>query len=347
MHVTMVKKQLLDGSPCRKCAQAEQFLRDRGVWEQINDIVWAVEGEPDSPGMRLGAQYGVSLAPFFLVRDEGGIQIFDSAPRLLKERLGAKSSLAAEPTATPHRSLEAPLSDQDIATAEAAHASQTPQDILRFGLTRFGAECAIAFSGAEDVVLIDMASKLNLPFSVFCLDTGRLHPQTYRFLERVRAHYKITLEILFPDFIGVEDLVRRRGLTSFYQDGHQECCEIRKVLPLSRALRNYGAWVTGQRRDQSPATRSQLAVIAKDLSHTGKSGPLLKLSPLAQWSLGQVWEYIRENEVPTNELHEEGFVSVGCEPCTRAIRPGEHERAGRWWWEEATQRECGLHLAKS
>ncbi|MDX2054538.1 MAG: phosphoadenylyl-sulfate reductase [Polyangiaceae bacterium] len=346
MHLTMVKKQLLDGSPCRKCAQAEQFLRDRGVWERVDEIVWAIEGEPNSPGMRLAEEYGISLAPFFIVKDEGGTQVFDSAPRLLKERLSGVP--AEKPTSLHAQAVAAsPPTDAELLSADANLRSRAPQEILEFGLRHFGASCAIAFSGAEDVVLIDMASKLKLPFSVFCLDTGRLHPETYRFLERVRRHYNITIQMLFPNFVAVEDLVKRRGFTSFYEDGHQECCQIRKVEPLNRALRSFGAWATGQRRDQNPSTRGELAVVSRDALHEGAGGPIVKLNPLAHWSLGQVWQYIREHEVPYNELHDQGFVSVGCEPCTRAIRPGEHERAGRWWWEEATQRECGLHVSKN
>jgi phosphoadenosine phosphosulfate reductase len=138
-------------------------------------------------------------------------------------------------------------------------------------------------------------------------------------------------------------LVRKKGLFSFYEDGHHECCGLRKVDPLGRVLSTYRAWVTGQRRDQS-VTRAALAVVEADQSFSGIDGPLAKFNPLAEWSSSAVWAYIRESEVPFNELHERGFVSIGCEPCTRAIRPNEHERAGRWWWEEETKRECGLHL---
>jgi thioredoxin-dependent adenylylsulfate APS reductase len=209
----------------------------------------------------------------------------------------------------------------------------------------FGSRCAIAFSGAEDVVLIDLAMKTGQPFSVFCLDTGRLHPETYRFLEKVRKHYGVAVEAAFPDAGVVEDLVRRKGLFSFYEDGHKECCQIRKVEPLKKQLAKYRAWVTGQRADQSPATRSGVPEIQIDPNFVGRDGGLLvKCNPLARWSLAEVWRHIRDNDVPFNDLHQQGFVSIGCEPCTRAPLPGEHERAGRWWWEEATKRECGLHV---
>ncbi|HTV22195.1 MAG TPA: phosphoadenylyl-sulfate reductase, partial [Polyangiaceae bacterium] len=145
-----------------------------------------------------------------------------------------------------------------------------------------------------------------------------------------------------------ESLVRKKGLFSFRQDGHGECCGIRKVQPLRRALGQFGAWATGQRRDQSPATRGEVAVIEVDASFKGKDGAsLVKLNPLTFWTSAQVWEYIRSERVPYNELHDHGFISIGCQPCTRPIRPGEHERAARWWWEEATQRECGLHVKKT
>ena len=185
--------------------------------------------------------------------------------------------------------------------------------------------------------------KSGRPFSVFTLDTGRLAPETYEFIERVRKHYGIAILAAFPQPAAVEALVVKKGLFSFYEDGHGECCSIRKVEPLRRTLQNYRAWMTGQRRDQSP-TRTSVAVVETDTGNSGPRGPLLKWNPLAFSTLSDVWAYIRENELPYNPLHDRGMVSIGCAPCTRAIRPGEHERAGRWWWEEATHRECGLHV---
>jgi phosphoadenosine phosphosulfate reductase len=217
-----------------------------------------------------------------------------------------------------------------------------PQAIVDAVLELYGDSAVIAFSGAEDVALVDLAVRSGRPFSVMTLDTGRLHPETYRFIDRVRTHYGIEIRALYPDTVSVEALVRKKGLFSFYADGHHECCGIRKVEPLRRALRDYRAWLTGQRRDQSP-TRTNVAVFELDRAHGSPESPLLKANPLAGWSLPQTWQYLRDRGVPYNELHDRGFVSIGCEPCTRAPRPGEHERAGRWWWEEATQRECGLH----
>ncbi len=217
-----------------------------------------------------------------------------------------------------------------------------PRDILAFALEHFSPRLGISFSGAEDVVLVDMAAKLGGKFQVFSLDTGRLHPETYQFLEKVREHYGITIDIFFPRAEAVEEFVRAKGMYSFYRDGHKECCALRKVEPLRRALSKLDAWVTGQRRDQSPSTRAQVAV-AELYTVFSNGRQLVKFNPLANWTSRQVWSYIREYGVPYNPLHERGFISIGCEPCTRPVLPGQHEREGRWWWEDATKKECGLH----
>jgi len=235
------------------------------------------------------------------------------------------------------------LDNETLATKAHELAVLRPNEILEFAISNYSPQIAIAFSGAEDVILIDMASKLGRPFRVFSLDTGRLHPETYEFLERVREHYRIKVEIFFPDPQAVAALVREKGLFSFYRDGHKECCGIRKVEPLRRALLSLDAWVTGQRRDQSPSTRAQVPVLQLDSALTAEERPLIKFNPLANWTSKQVWAYIREQGVPHNPLHERGYVSIGCQPCTRAILPGQHEREGRWWWEEETRKECGLH----
>jgi phosphoadenosine phosphosulfate reductase len=141
----------------------------------------------------------------------------------------------------------------------------------------------------------------------------------------------------------VEKLVREKGLFSFYRDGHKECCAIRKVEPLRRALSSLDAWITGQRRDQSPWTRSDIPVVQIDPTHSTPEHELVKFNPLANWTSDQIWSYIHENDVPYNDLHEKGFISIGCEPCTRPVSPGQHERAGRWWWEDDSKKECGLH----
>ena len=229
----------------------------------------------------------------------------------------------------------------------AEYAARDPQDVVALAVREYGPDLAISFSGAEDVVLIDMAAKVGGAFRVFSLDTGRLHGETYRLLEKVREHYGVAVEAFSPQPEAVETLVREKGLFSFYKDGHKECCGIRKVEPLVRALKPARAWMTGQRKDQSPGTRAEVPVIQLDRTFGTPERPLLKFNPLASWSSQQVWAYIRRNEVPYNELHERGFVSIGCEPCTRPIHPGQHEREGRWWWEEATLKECGLHAGNT
>jgi phosphoadenosine phosphosulfate reductase len=232
----------------------------------------------------------------------------------------------------------------DIAGLADAYATRKPQDILKLALEQFE-NIAISFSGAEDVVLVDMATRIRPGVMVFSLDTGRLHGETYRFLEKVREHYHVTLEVLAPETVAVERLVREKGLFSFYKDGHQECCNLRKVAPLRRKLATVDAWITGQRRDQNPSTRAKVAVIEEDPAFSAPAHRLVKLNPLANWSSADVWRYIYDYEVPYNELHTKGFISVGCEPCTRAVLPNQHERDGRWWWEDATIKECGLHAA--
>lgn len=231
----------------------------------------------------------------------------------------------------------------DVTDIAASYASKSPQEILKFAFEQFGDNLWISFSGAEDVVLVDMAWKLNKNVKVFSLDTGRLHPETYRFIDKVREHYGIAIEVLSPDAAKLEPFVREKGLFSFYKDGHEECCGIRKIAPLRRKLSGVSAWATGQRRDQSPGTRSKVAAVEVDGAFSTPEKPLYKFNPLAQMSSEEVWAYIRMLEIPYNPLHERGFISIGCEPCTRPVLPNQHEREGRWWWEEATQKECGLH----
>jgi phosphoadenosine phosphosulfate reductase len=234
----------------------------------------------------------------------------------------------------------------EVASLASEYGARQPQEILALALERFD-NLAISFSGAEDVVLIDMAHRLRPgAFSVFSLDTGRLHGETYRFIDKVREKYAIAIDVLFPDAAAVEKLVRAKGLFSFYKDGHNECCGIRKVMPLKRKLQTVDAWITGQRKDQSPSTRATVPVIQTDNAFSSPDHPIVKFNPLANWSSAEVWNYIRQNEVPYNELHERGFISIGCEPCTKAVLPNQHERGGRWWWEEATMKECGLHTPK-
>jgi phosphoadenosine phosphosulfate reductase len=235
------------------------------------------------------------------------------------------------------------LDAKQLAATASEYAGRDPQDIVTLAIREYGPNIAVSFSGAEDVVLIDMASKAGGEFAVFSLDTGRLHPETYQFLDRVRERYGVPIDTMFPEPEAVQKLVRAKGLFSFYKDGHKECCGVRKVEPLVRALKPRDAWITGQRRDQSPGTRQDIPVVQNDPTFGSAESPLVKFNPLANWTSKQVWAYIRENDVPYNILHERGFVSIGCEPCTRPVNPGQHEREGRWWWEEETMKECGLH----
>lgn len=333
MRITMVKKRLASGEPCQKCIQAEDMLRRRGLWERIDRVVWADETDAESEGMVLGRVHQVSLAPFFLLeKDDGSVEVVTSALKLAKD-LGAGAEREPAPSAE--------LTREGAEAAAIRLSGAPPREIIAYALGALGKDCAIAFSGAEDVVVIDMAVRSGLPFSSFCLDTGRLHPETYRFLDKVRSHYGLELQLMTPAHEKLEPFVRQKGLFSFYEDGHSECCGIRKVEPLRRALSARRGWITGQRRDQSP-TRAEVPELSWDTAHRAEG--MLKANPLAQWSQADVWNYIRDNDVPYNELHDRGFISIGCEPCTRQARPGEHERAARWWWEESTQRECGLHL---
>jgi len=232
-----------------------------------------------------------------------------------------------------------------LPTLAADYATRSPQDVLAFAFREFSPNISVSFSGAEDVVLIDMAATIGVPVRVFSLDTGRLHPETYQFIEKVRTHYGVRIEVYLPNAEAVQALVREKGLFSFYVDGHTECCGIRKVEPLMRALSPLAAWVTGQRKDQSPGTRADVPVVQLDPAFSTRDRPLVKFNPLSFWTSRQVWAYIRDHDVPFNPLHGRGFVSIGCEPCTRPVLPGQHEREGRWWWEEATKKECGLHIA--
>lgn len=193
---------------------------------------------------------------------------------------------------------------------------------------------------AEDMVLTDLILRRKLPIAIFTLETGRLHKETLGMVDRIREVYDYEVQLYKPEQAAVDTYVQQHGLNAFYDsvDMRKECCRIRKVEPLNRALANNKAWITGQRRAQS-TTRAELAVHENDEAH-GMS----KFNPLADWSEEDVWTYIRSNNIPYNPLHDKGYPSIGCEPCTRAIQPGEDVRAGRWWWENPESKECGLHV---
>lgn len=193
---------------------------------------------------------------------------------------------------------------------------------------------------AEDMVLTDLILKGQLPIGIFTLDTGRLHVETLEMVVRIKEVYGTDIEIFRPDTEGVSEYVDQYGLNGFYEsvDARKECCRLRKVVPLQRVLTGSKAWITGQRRAQA-ATRSELEVKEFDAAHG-----IDKFNPLADWSEENIWHYLRTNNVPYNPLHDRGYPSIGCEPCTRVIQPGEDIRAGRWWWEQPDTKECGLHI---
>ena len=212
--------------------------------------------------------------------------------------------------------------------------------VLQRVATEFTPAVFASSLAAEDMVLTDLILRKKLSIGIFSLETGRLHTETLGMLDRIKAHYGSAVTLYKPDPAAVNDYVEKHGLNAFYDsvEMRKECCRIRKVEPLKRALAGQRAWVTGQRRSQS-TTRAELAVQEDDAAHG-----MQKFNPLADWSEEDVWHYIRSNQVPYNPLHDKGYPSIGCEPCTRAIQPGEDVRAGRWWWENADSKECGLHM---
>lgn len=233
------------------------------------------------------------------------------------------------------------LRPHEVNALDARFAEASAEALVEWALDRFGEHLLVASSfGAEDVVLIDIAASISPDVRVFTLDTGRLHQETYDVMDAVRERYGIRLEVMLPDLIDLRALLRSKGPNSMYQsvDDRRECCHIRKVEPLRRALSTADAWVTGLRREQA-VTRTRVPKVAID----AMQGGILKLNPLATWTRDEVWSRIRERDIPFNALHERGYPSIGCAPCTRAVEPGEHERAGRWWWESADKKECGLH----
>jgi phosphoadenosine phosphosulfate reductase len=229
----------------------------------------------------------------------------------------------------------------DIAALNERLAGATAHEVLEAAFSLFGPRLALASSfSVEDCVLMDLALKIEPKARVFTLDTGRLHQETYDVLDRVRGKYGIEVEVFFPAAASVEQLVRLKGPNSFYTsvEDRRECCGLRKVEPLRRALAGAPAWATGLRRGQA-VTRHELSFFELDANNGG----LVKVSPLCAWSKDEVWAYANEHYVPVHRLHERGFPSIGCAPCTRAIEPGQDERAGRWWWEDPAHKECGLH----
>jgi phosphoadenosine phosphosulfate reductase len=237
----------------------------------------------------------------------------------------------------------------DAQTFNATEKSQdfedlTTADIVTWALERFSPRIGLACSfQAEESVLIDLMHRVRgSDFRLFTLDTGRLNQETYDCMDAIRERYGVQVEVFFPDAEGVEKMVREHGLNLFYSsvELRKLCCGVRKVEPLNRALKDLDAWMTGLRREQA-ATRADVRKIELDKDH----GNIVKINPLVDWSYDDVWNYIRKNNVPYNRLHRQGYPSIGCAPCTRAVKVGEDLRAGRWWWENPDTKECGLHVS--
>ena len=223
----------------------------------------------------------------------------------------------------------------------AAYPASTLVSRLKEIADEFGRVAFASSLGAEDMVVTDAIFAADLPIAIFTLDTGRLPRETLDLLESMRSRYSREVEIFRPDEDEVARYVSAHGANAFYEsvELRKSCCHIRKVEPLARALANRDAWVTGLRRAQA-VTRTDLPLREFDATHC-----LVKFNPLADWSEEEVWAYIRDREVPYNALHDRGYPSIGCDPCTRAIRPGEDVRAGRWWWESKDSKECGIHVS--
>ncbi len=224
---------------------------------------------------------------------------------------------------------------------EERFAKAPAEEILEFFSNEFGDRICLSSSmGAEDQVLTHMVSQIRPGFRIFTLDTGRLFPETLNLIQKTRDHYKNNIEVFFPDYKLVQQMVREKGINLFYEsvENRKLCCQVRKLEPLKRALAGMDAWISGIRKDQT-INRFSTQVVEWD-----ENNNLVKINPLYRWSEKMVWDYIHKHQIPFNELHEKNFPSIGCQPCTRAISPGEDSRAGRWWWEDQGHKECGLHV---
>jgi phosphoadenosine phosphosulfate reductase len=214
-------------------------------------------------------------------------------------------------------------------------------EVLEYFLTHFKGKVAFASSlGAEDQVITEIMASIDPASRIFTLDTGRMFPESYDVIERTIARYKIKIGIFFPDRAAVEKMVNMEGINLFYDsiENRKLCCHIRKIDPLNRALEGLDVWISGLRRSQS-VTRTEIKLVEWDENHK-----MIKVNPLINWTEEQVWDYIKLKNIPYNRLHDQGFPSIGCQPCTRAVQPGEDVRAGRWWWESEHHKECGLHV---
>jgi phosphoadenosine phosphosulfate reductase len=244
------------------------------------------------------------------------------------------------------RTSRKPIPDKVLRFIESGEAEALdPQEILTWAIKKFQPQIALScsFGAPEGIVLLDMMHRIDPASRVFVIDTGRLPQATYDLIDRVRDRYDKPVEVLFPRADDVQKMVRGKGVNLFYEsiENRQLCCRIRKVEPLNRHLAGLDAWVSGLRRDQN-VTRESTAKIEIDHIHGG----IVKVNPIADWTRDRVMSYVRSYNLPINRLHEQGYPSVGCDPCSRAIQPGEDERAGRWWWENPETRECGIHVGE-
>jgi phosphoadenosine phosphosulfate reductase len=213
------------------------------------------------------------------------------------------------------------------------------ENVIQYFISNYKRVALASSFGLEDQVLTHIIANSNLNVDIFTLDTGRIFPETYDLIQKTESKYKRRVEVYFPNHNEVEKMVKLKGINLFYEsvENRKECCKIRKINPLKRALSNYDVWICGLRKEQS-ITRENLGLVEWDSLNN-----LLKINPLINWTEEEVWSFVEKNKVPYNVLHNKNYPSIGCQPCTRAIMKGEDIRAGRWWWENPTTKECGLH----
>ncbi len=234
------------------------------------------------------------------------------------------------------------FSEKEVEKLNSEFEASSPQEILAWVSRNLGSSAALSTSfQIQGMVLLDMFVKIDSDARVFALDTGRLPSETYKIMDKARNQYGIVIDVIFPKKVEVEEMVARYGVNLFYKskENRRRCCMIRKTNPLTAYLKTLDCWITSIRKDQT-----EQRAVAKKFELDYLHGKILKVNPLLDWSVDQVWDYIMENKVPYNELHDKGYPSIGCAPCTRAIKEGEDPRAGRWWWEQGTDKECGLHF---
>ncbi len=235
------------------------------------------------------------------------------------------------------------FSEKDVKNLNHEFERSSPEDILAWASANLDRSVALATSfQVQGMVLVDMFAKADPGARIFTLDTGRLHSHTYDIMDRTREKYNISIEVLFPDTAEVEEMVTSRGINLFYKsvENRRLCCQVRKTNPLNGYLKTLDAWITSIRADQTEQ-RADSSKFEIDYLH----GKMLKINPILDWTTDQVWDYVRKNDVPYNKLHDMGYPSIGCAPCTRAVEEGEDPRAGRWWWEQGSDKECGIHFS--